>query len=121
MAKRGLFQLTQTRFAELLADFTDPAHLSDRLLAAERRNVVRSGVGVKSFTLSMIETAIEVTDARVSAHVIPALEAGAWGIHVPHDLTWAYEHAEPPVTHGRFRKIADLSALPAPIVEIEQM
>ena len=45
--------------------------------------------------------------------VIPALEAGAWGVHVPHDLTWAIEHAEPPADHPRFRTIETLEALPA--------
>ncbi len=31
--------------------------------------------------------------------VIPAIETGAWGVYVPHDLTWALEHAEPPTDH----------------------
>ena len=31
-----LFQLTQARFAELLADFAEPVHLHDRLIDAER-------------------------------------------------------------------------------------
>jgi putative hydrolase of the HAD superfamily len=67
------FQLTQARFTELLADFAAPDHLQDRLLAAERRNLGHYGFGVKGFVLSMIETAIEVTDARVSARVIGEL------------------------------------------------
>ncbi len=70
-----LFRLTQERFAELLADFTDPAHLHDRLLEAERRNVGHYGFGVKGFVLSMIETAIEVTDEKVPASVIAELMA----------------------------------------------
>lgn len=69
------FRLTQDRFAELLSDYTDPDHLSDRLLAAERRNVGRYGYGIKGFTLSMIETAIEVTEQRVPASVIHELIA----------------------------------------------
>lgn len=43
--------------------------------------------------------------------VIPALEAGAWGVHVPHELTWGYERAEAPVDHPRFAEIADLGGL----------
>ncbi|MDA5557215.1 HAD-IA family hydrolase [Shimia sp. MMG029] len=70
-----LFRLTQERFAELLKDFTDPAHLHDRLLEAERRNVGHYGFGVKGFVLSMIETAIEVTDEKVPASVISELMA----------------------------------------------
>jgi putative hydrolase of the HAD superfamily len=205
-----LFHMTQTRFAELLADAADPAHLTERLIAAERRNLGHYGFGVKGFMLSMIETAIEVTEGRVHgtviaeimaagremlahpvdllphAHatitalaphfrlliitkgdlldqerkvaqsglgdlvhgveivsnktpasyrqifarhgegaqrammvgnslksdVLPALEAGAWGIYVPHDLTWVLEHAEMPQDAARFRSIRDLGDLP---------
>ncbi len=71
------FRLTQDRFAALLADHAPPEHLHERLIAAERRNVGRYGFGVKGFVLSMIETAIEVTDDRVPARVIRELiEAG---------------------------------------------
>ena len=35
--------------------------LGDALLETERRNLKRYGFGIKGFTLSMIETAIEVT------------------------------------------------------------
>ncbi|MBD3764313.1 MAG: HAD family hydrolase [Rhodobacterales bacterium] len=70
-----LFRLTQDRFAALLADHADPDHLHDRLLAAERRNLGHYGFGVKGFVLSMIETAIEVTEGRVPAPVIAELIA----------------------------------------------
>ena len=45
----------------------------ERLLAAERRNLPHYGFGIKGFTLSMIETAIEVTEGRVPASVISEL------------------------------------------------
>ncbi|SLN48437.1 HAD family hydrolase [Ruegeria meonggei] len=71
------FQLTQTHFAELLADHAGRDHLLERLLAAEKRNIRHYGYGIKGFTLSMIETAIEVTEDRVPASVIRQLiEAG---------------------------------------------
>ena len=71
------FQMTQERFAALLADFAAPDHLADRLEAAERRNLGRYGFGIKGFVLSMIETAIEVTGERVPARVIREIvEAG---------------------------------------------
>ncbi len=35
----GFFRLTEARFCELLADHADPDHLSERLIAAERRNL----------------------------------------------------------------------------------
>lgn len=205
------FRLTQQRFAELLADHADPDHLAERLLAAERRNLGRYGFGVKGFTLSMIETALEVTEDRVPApvirelieagremlahpiellphardalaalhghfrimlitkgdlldqerklaqsgigeyfdavevvsektadvysrlftrhainaeravmvgnslksDVIPVLDIGGWGVHVPHELTWELEHADPPRDHPRFREVPNLGHLPS--------
>lgn len=71
------YRMTQERFAGLLADYADADHLSERLLEAEKRNLGKYGFGIKGFTLSMIETAIEVTEARVPASTIGAiLEAG---------------------------------------------
>jgi len=71
------FQGTQARFTALLADYAGPDHLSERLEAAERRNLGRYGFGIKGFVLSMIETAIEVTGERVPARVIRQIvEAG---------------------------------------------
>lgn len=64
------FRMTQQRFAELLSDFADPDHLEDRLIAAEHRNLGRYGFGIKGFVLSMIETAIEVTEQKVPANII---------------------------------------------------
>ncbi|MGV8988080.1 MAG: HAD family hydrolase [Cypionkella sp.] len=213
------FQMTQGRFAELLAHDAEPAHLAARLEAAERRNVGHYGFGIKGFMLSMIETAIEVTEGRVQAAVIaeimaagremlshpvhllphardavtalaadhrvvlitkgdlldqerklaqsglgdlfdgveivshktpevyrtafarhgsgadrammignslksdvlPALEAGAWAVYVPHALTWALEHAETPTASARFRSIADLQELPALVQQLHDL
>ena len=67
------FALTQAHFAELLNDHTDRDTLMARLLEAERRNLPHYGFGIKGFTLSMVETAIEVTDGRVPADVIQQL------------------------------------------------
>lgn len=209
------FALTQSRFAQLLAAHTDSDTLMARLLDAERRNLPHYGFGIKGFTLSMIETAIEVTDGKVPADVIgeilsagrdmlshevellphaeqvletlrgqyklilitkgdlldqerklaqsglrgyfdaieivshkteaayrdifdrhaqgadtglmvgnsmasdvrPMIDAGGWGIFVPHGLTWAIEHAEAPVEHPRFAELAHLGALPDFITE----
>ena len=44
--------------------------------------------------------------------VIPMLQAGGWGVHVPHPLTWALEHDETPATAARFRHLDTLAALP---------
>ena len=212
------YQITQARFAELLSDHADPADLSDRLLQAEKRNLKLYGFGIKGFTLSMIETAIDVTEGRAPASVIsqilaagrdmlahpvetlpharetlerlagshrlvlitkgdlfdqerkvaqsglgelfesveivsdkaratyerifarfgdgpqtgmmvgnsmksdvlPALEAGSWGVYVPHDLTWSLEHGDAPLDAPRFRQLADLAEVVTLVEEIEQ-
>ena len=208
------FRLTEKHLAALLSDHAEEAHVSQRLLEAETRNLQFYGFGIKGFTLSMIETAIEVTDGNVPAQVIrdildvgrlmhshpvetlpyaqetlkrlagryrivlitkgdlfdqerklaqsglgdffdaveivsdktaatyarifarhdggaaaammvgnslksdvvPALLAGSWGVHVPHQLTWQLEHAEPPSHEPRFRQLPHLGEL-APLIE----
>ena len=205
------FQLTQAHFAQLLADYTDEAGLMERLVDAERRNLDHYGFGIKGFTLSMIETALEITNHTVSASVIaeildagremlrhpvdllphartaveaakethrillitkgdlldqerklaqsglgelfdaveivsdktteiykdifarhgdgpergmmvgnsmksdvvPMVEAGGWGVFVPHGYEWSLEKAPPPSTSDRFAEIDDLSGLVA--------
>lgn len=205
------FKLTKESFAGLLSDYADADHLEERLLAAERRNLSRYGFGIKGFTLSMIETAIEVSgetlpasviktildagrdmldhpvelfpgvgeavDRLAKSHkllivtkgdlfhqerkvaasgiadyfsgveivsdkspatyqavfarhgegpekglmignslksdVIPAIEAGAWGVYVPHELTWVVEHASAPSAHPRYREVRAVAELPA--------
>ena len=67
------FVMTQQRFTELLAGHVDKASLDARLLERERENLELFGYGVKGFTLSMIETAIEVTEGRVDTADIKAI------------------------------------------------
>ena len=64
------YRLTQNRFTDLLAEYAEADDLSNRLLEAEKRNLKAYGFGIKGFTLSMIETAIEVTEGRVPSTVI---------------------------------------------------
>jgi putative hydrolase of the HAD superfamily len=45
--------------------------------------------------------------------ILPALEAGAYAAHVPYPMTWAHEHADPPVGHPRFAELAAIGELPA--------
>ncbi len=66
----GLFTMTQERFEALLADHVSADELHARMLDTERENVAVYGYGVKGFALSMIETAIEVTNGRVDAATI---------------------------------------------------
>jgi len=204
------FKLSQDRFAELLADHAPRAHLAEHLLAAERRNLGRYGFGIKGFMLSMVETALDVTNNKVPGDVIreivdlgqemlrhpiellsgveetvtslapdfrlmiitkgdlldqerkvaqsglgelfdaveivsdkspkiyaeiftrhalepdwtvmtgnslksdinPVLKAGAWAVHVPHELEWDFEADDAPTGHPRFREATDIAKLP---------
>jgi putative hydrolase of the HAD superfamily len=211
------FRLTERRFADLLTGYAEPDDLMQRLLEAEKRNLEFYGFGIKGFVLSMIETAIEVTDGDVPAKIIesilsagremlrhpiepiphareaieeltgryklilitkgdlfdqerklaqsglgelfdaieivsdksaltyqrifsrhadgparammignslksdvvPAIEAGAWGVYVPHELTWVLEHVEEPVDALRYRRLEHLGQLAEVIEQIE--
>ncbi len=54
----------------------------------------------------------------VKSDIVPAIEAGSWGVHVPYEITWAMEHAEAPVAHPRFRRMQHLGELPQLIERI---
>lgn len=205
-----IFRLTQDRFVALLADHADHATLMARLAETEKRNLRLYGYGVKGFTLSMIETAMELTGGEAPASVVreilaagremlahpvetlpgvdealaalsesyrlvlitkgdlldqerklaasglgdlfaaveivsekdrqtydrvfarhgtgpheavmagnsmksdvlPALEAGAWAVHIPYVITWAHEVAEAPAAHERYGALSQISELP---------
>jgi putative hydrolase of the HAD superfamily len=70
-----LFVDTQDRFRDLVRPFVDldDAALDDRLLEVERRNLPVFGYGVKAFTLSLVETAIEVTEGRIPGSELQAV------------------------------------------------
>jgi putative hydrolase of the HAD superfamily len=48
----------------------------------------------------------------LKSDILPMLAAGGIGVHVPHELTWAYENADTPGEHPRFHEIEDLGELP---------
>jgi putative hydrolase of the HAD superfamily len=93
------FQMTQAHFADLLRDYTDRDTLMQRLIAAERRNLGHYGFGIKGFTLSMIETALEVTQDRVPGCVIAEiLDVGRDMLRHPVELL---PHARAAVEHAK--------------------
>jgi putative hydrolase of the HAD superfamily len=65
-----LFRLTHNRFAEMLAEHGDRDTIEARLAATESRNLRLYGYGIKGFTLSMIETAMELTGGEAPPGVI---------------------------------------------------
>lgn len=64
----SIFAATHDRFRAMVERYAPGAGIDERLLATERRNLELFGYGVKGFALSLIETAITVSDGRISAH-----------------------------------------------------
>ena len=62
-----LFTSRREQFCAMLARYEPQGVLEDRLYAVEMRNLGHFGYGVKGFVLSMIETAIELTDGRLDS------------------------------------------------------
>ncbi len=64
----GYYQSVHGEFERILGAYIDlaDARVHDRLLDTERRNIGVFGYGAKSMTLSMLETAISLTDERIS-------------------------------------------------------
>ena len=83
----GLFYSTQDRFKEILARYHSEEWIGQRLVETEIRNIRQFGYGVKGFNLSMIETAIELSEGRVSAGEIQSiLEMGKDMMQAPVEL-----------------------------------
>jgi putative hydrolase of the HAD superfamily len=71
------FKLTQAELRELLQRHVPDADVEKHLAEMEMKNLGIYGYGVKAFTLSMIETAIELTDRRIPAADIDVILG--WG------------------------------------------
>lgn len=82
-----LYTDVEARFHELLSRHTDPEIIEQRLHDTEASNLGHYGYGVKSFTLSMIETAIELTDGSVTGREIEEIvQMGREMLLAPVDL-----------------------------------
>lgn len=72
------------KLGELLAHHIDQQTLTERFYNAQIKNLRTFGYGAKSFILSMIETAIELTNGTVTAHEIgQIIEVGKQLIDFP--------------------------------------
>ena len=62
--------------------------------------------GVKPAEFAMVGNSLK-------SDILPVLELGGAGVHVPYPITWQHERAEePPADQRRFRRIACLPELP---------
>jgi putative hydrolase of the HAD superfamily len=71
------FKLTQAELKELLQRHVPDAGVEAHLAEVEMKNLGIYGYGVKAFTLSMIETAIQLTEGKIPAADIEVILG--WG------------------------------------------
>jgi putative hydrolase of the HAD superfamily len=64
------FQNTEKKFCSLLEEFLPEQDLSRELLKIEIENLALYGYGIKGYILSMIETALKVTDNTITNEAI---------------------------------------------------
>lgn len=76
----SIFASTHARLRELLAGYHDPATVERELFATEMRNLDRYGYGIKSFALSAIETAVNLSGGQLRADEVMAI------IGLTHDM-----------------------------------
>ena len=73
------YAFTEEKFAALLAPYCPAETVANELYETEMRNLRLFGYGTKGFMLSMIETAIELSNGRISgseiSHIIDAGKA----------------------------------------------
>ena len=61
-----LYVDAQDKFKQLLSDYVAAETVEQQLFETEMRNLPSYGYGIKSFTLSMIETAVDLTGGRIA-------------------------------------------------------
>ena len=64
------FRQTEERFYDLLSEYSSQRTLERELLKTEIENLALYGYGIKGFMLSMIETAIRVTDNNINVDIV---------------------------------------------------
>ena len=85
----GYYRQAGEAFAAIMARYVDVADrdVHERMLATEQRNLKLFGYGAKGMALSMVETAIAVSDGRIGAADIHALiELGKTVLQHPVEL-----------------------------------
>ncbi|MCY4163546.1 MAG: HAD family hydrolase [bacterium] len=76
-----IFADYEQRMADLVARYLPAVNFHERLINLERHNVAIFGYGIKGFVLSMIETAIEATEGRITAEEIHTIVGWAKEMH----------------------------------------
>ncbi|WP_299130364.1 HAD family hydrolase [uncultured Winogradskyella sp.] len=81
------FREAEEKVGQLLSHYETPNKIDQELFRMEIKNLPTYGYGVKGFVLSMIELALELSNGKVSSHVIgKILEIGKDMINKPIEL-----------------------------------
>jgi len=71
----NLFAMTEEKFIDLVSGYVSDADIKDRLFRTEMKNLGIFGYGTKGFIISMIETALELTEEQISGSDIQKIIA----------------------------------------------
>lgn len=79
------FQETEHKFCALLENYLPQHTVARELLQTEIANISLYGYGIKAFMLSMIETAIRITDKQISNDAIEKIISYGRSLQSKHD------------------------------------
>ena len=107
ITKGDIFDQERKLAASGLADYFATVEIvADKTAASYQRIFARHTEGAEHTVM---------VGNSLRSDILPALEAGAYAVYVPHDLTWSYEHAEEPHAEKRYARIAHLGELESTI------
>lgn len=69
-ANGAYFSEAEASFCQLLSKYMPEKELTEELFSLEMKNMEWYGYGAMAYTLSLIETALKISEEKVSAHVI---------------------------------------------------
>ncbi|NND31397.1 MAG: HAD family hydrolase [Saprospiraceae bacterium] len=99
------FQEIESKFCQLMEDFHPQHTVSRELLKIEINNLTHYGYGIKSFILSMIEAAIEMSGGTIRVEVIEKIIGfGKEMLHKPIELLDGVEYVLKEL-NGTFRLV----------------
>jgi len=81
------FREAEIYFAQIMSDYGEADELIEKLFVTEMKNIPLYGFGIKGFTLSLIETALKISNSQISPKKIEEIIGlGKTMIHKPVDL-----------------------------------
>jgi putative hydrolase of the HAD superfamily len=99
------FHAVEQEFASAMAPWTSSSEALTRLAETERRNLKIFGYGVKGFTISMIETALELSSGSIRSTVLQNLIEHGKDLHTRAPRLLPDVDAVLEALHGRYRLI----------------